>query len=34
MRTKYYKTMNFSPEKIAEVDGFGQIDLPVAKPPI
>src|SRR5208283_3526472 len=32
MRNKYYKTMNFSPEKIAEVDGFGQIDLPVAKP--
>ncbi len=32
MRTKYYKTMGYSPKKIAEVDGFGQIDLPVAKP--
>jgi hypothetical protein len=30
MRTKYYTTMGFSPEKIAQVDGFGQIDLPVA----
>ena len=32
MRMKYYKTMGFSPEKIAQVDGFGQIDLPVAEP--
>jgi len=32
MRTKYYNTMGFSPEKIAEVNGFGQIDLPVALP--
>ena len=32
MRTKYYNTMGFSPEKIAVVNGFGQIDLPVAKP--
>jgi hypothetical protein len=32
MRTKYYHAMDFSPEKIAQVDGFGQIDLPVAAP--
>jgi len=32
MRNKYYKMMGFSPEKIAMVDGFGQIDLPVAAP--
>ncbi len=32
MRMKFYKTMGFSPEKVAQVDGFGQIDLPVAKP--
>ena len=31
MRMKYYKTMRFSPETIAQMDGFGQIDLPVAK---
>ena len=32
MRTKYYNTMGFSSEKIAQMDGFGQIDLPIAKP--
>ena len=32
MRMKYYDTMGFRPEKIAEVNGFGQIDLPVALP--
>ena len=32
MRDKYYKTMGFSPEKIAMVNGFGQMDLPVALP--
>ena len=32
MRTKYYNTMGFSPEKVAQYDGFGQIDLPVALP--
>ena len=32
MRTKYYQTMGLSPEKIAEVNGFGQLDLPVAAP--
>ena len=30
MRTKYYKTMGFSQDKIDVVNGFGQIDLPVA----
>ena len=30
MRTKYYNTMGFSQEKIDLVNGFGQIDLPVA----
>ena len=30
MRSKYYNTMGFSPEQIAEYNGFGQIDLPVA----
>lgn len=30
MRTKYYKTMGYSPQKIEQVNGFGQIDLPVA----
>ncbi len=32
MRTRYYNAMGFSPEKIAVVNGFGQIDLPVAAP--
>jgi hypothetical protein len=32
MRDKYYKTMGFSPEKIEQVNGFGQMDLPVAAP--
>jgi mono/diheme cytochrome c family protein len=32
MRNKYYATMEFSPAQIGEMDGFGQIDLPVALP--
>ncbi len=31
MRSKYYKTMQFSQEQTDVFDGFGQIDLPVAK---
>jgi hypothetical protein len=32
LRTKYYRTMGFSQEKILQVNGFGQVDLPVAEP--